>query len=188
MMVPCAQTTEVAGGNDHPGDALVTFPSAGAAIGTHTIKPNPPRDPAAGPDYSFTFAIRRGPAVGCVDLRAPRARFTRVSVGRHGVSARGTATDVGCGPLAGRVRRVEVAVAQHVPGGCRFLDATGRLAHRADCHRRIWLAARGTASWRFARQAALPRGRYVVLVRGTDRAGNVQHLQTRANVQRPRVN
>jgi hypothetical protein len=186
QMVPCAQTSEVAGGNDHPGDALATFPSADAALGTHTIRPGK-REGADSPDYAFTFNVRRGASVGCIDLNAPRARFTRVRLGRHSVSARGTASDVGCGPVAGRVRRVQVAVAAHVPGGCRFLSAKSKLGRRVDCHRRVWLPVRGTTSWRFSRRAALPRGRYVILVRGIDRVGNVQHLQTRANVKRPRL-
>ena len=186
QMVPCAQTSEVAGGNDHPGDARATFASADAALGTHTISPAK-REGADAPDYSFTFAIRRATSQPCVDTRAPRARFTRLRLGRHSVSARGRSSDIGCGPVAGRVRRVQVALARHVPGGCRFLSARGRVGRRVDCHRRVWLPVRGTTSWRFSRRVQLPRGRYVVLVRGIDRAGNVQRLQTRTNVKRPRV-
>ncbi|HEY8866086.1 MAG TPA: hypothetical protein VIM22_04075 [Solirubrobacteraceae bacterium] len=186
QIAPCANTSEVSSGNDHPGDSLDYFPTARAALGSHTARP-------AGPDganYHLDYTVRRGPSVSpgaagavagpCYDIRAPRARTSRarVHVTHRRISARGTATDIGCGRPRGRVRRIEIAVAERVGGGCRFLGARGRLGRRVSCYHRTFLRARGTGRWRFSKRARLPRGHYVLIARGTDRAGNVQHLQT----------
>ena len=66
--------------------------------------------------------------------------------------------------------RVEIAVARLRGRRCAYLAAGGRLGRPGACGRPTFLAASGSARFSFA--ASLPRGRYRVLVRATDAAGN----------------
>jgi hypothetical protein len=104
---------------------------------------------------------------------------TRVGASRKRVTTRGRSYDRGC-RLRGRerasgLRRVHVSVARVRGRACRFVDRRGRLLPRArSCRRPLLLRARGTKSWRFALRSSrgLPRGRYRIQVRATDRVGN----------------
>jgi hypothetical protein len=78
------------------------------------------------------------------------------------------------------VRRVEVALARRVRGGCRWLNTRGRLTRPRSCSRPRWLRARGTDRWRYDRRTRLPGGTYLVLTRARDRAGNLQGRPARA--------
>jgi hypothetical protein len=75
-MDPCLATPEVADGNDHPGQAVVSFPNAAAAVGDHTLE-SPNHDPSNNPqapspplsDYQMSYSIQRvvdagGPGTG----------------------------------------------------------------------------------------------------------------------------
>jgi hypothetical protein len=96
-----------------------------------------------------------------------------VRLRRRSVAVSGRVTDAACG-AAGRVRSVRVAVARQVGRRCAFLRRGGRLGAPRRC--RVagapLLRPRGTASFRMARKARLPRGRYRVWVRAADAAGN----------------
>ena len=80
----------------------------------------------------------------------------------------------------GKVARVDVFVARHGGKRCRFLTAKGRLGKARSCSRIVRLRAHtrliGNATnktaWTFSRKVRLPRGRYVVGVRGTDSFGH----------------
>jgi hypothetical protein len=66
-MDPCLATPEVATGNDHPGHAVVTFPSAAAAVGDHTLASPDGADgkrPSADPNYVMTYNIQEVAGVG----------------------------------------------------------------------------------------------------------------------------
>jgi hypothetical protein len=119
-----------------------------------------------------------GGAGSCLDRLAPRsvvrgrARFRR---GR--LVLRGTAADRGC---RARLARVTVTVGKRVARGrCRFVDARGRLGRARNCLRGLPLLARGTSRWSLRLRARLPRGRYVLLARAVDTAGNVEPARRR---------
>jgi hypothetical protein len=69
---------------------------------------------------------------------------------------------------------------------CRFLSRSGRLTRSRPCSRAAFVAARGTQSWRFERRRLSP-GRYRILSRATDSAGNVESKTSRAVVARVRT-
>jgi hypothetical protein len=119
-----------------------------------------------------------GPAVAraaaaCRDRARPRVvideRSLRLAGG--GLEVRGAAGDRGCG---GRVARVQVAVARlRSDNRCRFGGPDGRLGAPTSCHNPVWLRAIGRTQWGFATERLLGPGRYRVLVRAVDAAGNV---------------
>ncbi|MGI8511534.1 MAG: hypothetical protein ACR2NH_02795 [Solirubrobacteraceae bacterium] len=112
-----------------------------------------------------------GTTPACRDRIAPVTRITRGSLraSRRSVAFAGRTSDRGCGARgAGRVGRVLVAVYRPVIGGCRYLQANGRLSARRRCNRPLVLPARGTTSWRFSKRVVLPRGPYGVWAFGID--------------------
>jgi hypothetical protein len=117
--------------------------------------------------YSYDFA---DPCASPVVKLAKASRRTRR--GRLG----GTTRDRGCG----RITRVAVSVAKIAGKRCRHLQPSGRLARRATgCSRRRYLRARGTKRWSFAPKHALPAGTYRVVLKATDKAGNVARRSVR---------
>jgi hypothetical protein len=124
-----------------------------------------------------------GGGTRCSDRSAPVSIIARRSLrtGRTRLTASGTSRDRGCGARgAGAVRRVYVAVYRAVRGGCRYLQANGRLSARRRCARPILLRASGAARWRFTKSVRLPRGRYHLWVVGRDGAGNQERGRARA--------
>ena len=111
----------------------------------------------------------------CADHLAPTSRLNRGSRGvrsrRRRLQVRGTAKDRGCAGLA----KVSVAVALHAHHRCRFLKRSGRLGRPVRCRPR-WIRARGRTRWSLGTRSRLPRGRYTIRTRATDRSGNVQKL------------
>ena len=95
-----------------------------------------------------------------------------MKVSRKRVSVHGSARDRGCAGL----RAVLVSVARLQKGGCRFVQANGRLSHRRGCARWLELRAHGTRSWSLGLKAKLPRARYVVRARAVDRLGHRSHV------------
>jgi hypothetical protein len=70
---------------------------------------------------------------------------------------------------------VRVALAREVARGrCRFLTAQRRLARARSCRRVGFLRVRGARTWTFARRARLTPGRYRLIARASDTAGNVE--------------
>jgi hypothetical protein len=205
-MDPCVVTAEVSDGNDHPGQAIVQFPSADAAVGAHRLAPdtgnynvdysieriaaagNGPSQPGSSGVQSSEpggnlggggrGTVAQPPPVRCVDRLAPQSRFIRHGVRatrRHTISVRGTARDLGC---SRRVARVTVAIARRAGGGgCRYVQASGRLGPRGKCRRATYVSARGTSRWAFTPSRRLPAGTYVVRSRAIDAAGNVERKQ-----------
>jgi hypothetical protein len=60
---PCPQTSELSDQNDRPGDALQTFSSAKAALGTHTVQSDmatpSQSDPTRVTNYVITYTVRK---------------------------------------------------------------------------------------------------------------------------------
>jgi hypothetical protein len=118
-----------------------------------------------------------GSGQDCLDGAAPRSRFDRkhVRASRGGMSLRGTSSDRGCKKaMAGKVSRVEVAVARLEGKKCRFAQRGGELTAMRSCSKAIYLRARGGRRWSLSVRGSFPAGRYRAWVRGRDARGNVE--------------
>jgi hypothetical protein len=51
-------------------------------------------------------------------------------------------------------------------------ERSGKLTPARKCSKAVFLKAKGTTSWSLSVKRKLPRGRYTILVRATDAAGN----------------
>ena len=106
----------------------------------------------------------------------------------------GSSKDTGCAD-DGKVARVQVAVAQRVRGGCRFLKRNGRLSGRKRCAKPHFLGAKAGYSSRLKAsrfrlkqtRLNLPAGRYTITARATDATRNVESKRTRARIRTVRV-
>jgi hypothetical protein len=133
------------------------------------------------PDNVFTrlgIELFGGPAAR--DDIAPVSRFVkarRVVSSHSRLRLRGVTSDPGA---TSAVSRVEVAVARLRGGRCRFVARNGRLGRARSCSRRVYLRARGRASWELGLARRLPRGRYRAWARGVDAAGNRERPRKRA--------
>jgi hypothetical protein len=61
-IAPCVADAEVADANDHPGEAIDSFPSAAAALGEHTLRSPVPS--TTDPNYQLTYSIAEVHGVG----------------------------------------------------------------------------------------------------------------------------
>jgi hypothetical protein len=130
------------------------------------------------------------PGAACPDRVAPVSRTTRIRATRRGIHISGRSSDRGCrgrATTASGLRGVSVAIGRAVGRQCRYLRADGSFGPRVSCLRTTYMVARGTARWSFDLRAQLPAGRYVVWVRGIDRANNVERKQRRVNLARTRI-
>ncbi|MDX6659742.1 MAG: hypothetical protein QOJ55_564, partial [Solirubrobacteraceae bacterium] len=110
---------------------------------------------------------------GCEDRVAPRSAIVRTTshLSRRSLRARGSATDGGC--PASRVKREYVSVAIAQGGGlCRFVTKHGFLSHVRRCRNPVLLRTRGTRRWSLSLHVNVPPGRYRLVARGVDMAGN----------------
>ena len=124
------------------------------------------------------------PPKGCVDAERPTTSLARVKLTRRGITVRGRSIDAGC---AG-VGRVVVAVGRQVSSNvCRFMNARGKFGKAKRCSRPLYLKARGTGPWRFAKKARLRKGSYLVFARAFDTKGNREKAALRVNGKRVRV-
>jgi hypothetical protein len=141
-----------------------------------------PASPASGcpahPTFAGSGAHPRPGGARCGDFLAPRLSVRVRRTGRHRLRVRGRAKDLGCAGLA----RVRVAVARRAGRRCRFVlrARTGRLSHRRSCTRHVpFLRPHGRAAFRLTARR-LRAGRYRVLARAVDRAGNRRTIARRA--------
>jgi len=134
---------------------------------------------------------------GCAGASAPHS-FVRARGRRHARTARarggvvrlrGRSGAAGCGGRPGVVVRVTVTISRKQGRrGCRFVTPAGRLTPARDCSKPLALLARGTSRWTFRLPVHVPRGRYRVVVRAVDAAGNLERARgRRANLVRLRV-
>ncbi len=149
--------------------------------------------PAADPSHRYYLSLypaldarRAGRGLPyCKDTRPPRSRAlaSASKVGRRHVRIGGTASDSGCSGDAdsaarpGAVSSVEVTFARAVRGGrCRYLRAGGTFAGARSCKRRIWLPAKGAATWRLRvkLRRKLAPGSYRTRTRAEDDSGNLR--------------
>ena len=87
----------------------------------------------------------------------------------EGLSIKGRSSDAGCHH---GVRAVLLSVARAAHHRCRFLQPNGRLAKRRRCSRPILLRLHRTRSWQLVMDIDLPKGKYLVIARAVDLAGN----------------
>jgi hypothetical protein len=82
------------------------------------------------------------------------------------------------------VKRVRVSIARQRRGRCRFVTRRGRLSRRRSCRRPVLLKPhrRGKRWTLRIRHARLRRGRYRLVARATDRAGNWERIARRNRV------
>jgi hypothetical protein len=117
-----------------------------------------------------------GTTASCSDKQAPSARLLKAKVTRKGIKASGRATDKGCG----RVANVSLAVAKVSGKKCRFLSSLKKFTPARSCRKPLFVNVKGTAKWSYALKAKLGKGRYLVMARATDTAGNRSRLVRRA--------
>jgi len=186
----------------YAGYSLVAAPhKAQAAIGFHTSVAAAQRFAAGGRAYEFAGwsdggAVAHDVVIPATDLNlvaryrdvgpaltgsggfgpgsdrlAPRVLFGRAK----GRRLTGTVTD------AGAIASLKIAIRSKTRSGCRWWNAkAGRLARRpAKCARPRWMkavlkqVAAGAWTWQVPLARRLPAGRYKLVVRAVDTAGNV---------------
>jgi hypothetical protein len=118
-------------------------------------------------------------------------RHLRASRRRIQLSGRSREVDCKTGKLAvGKVKRVLVSIARVSGGGrCRFVHRGGGLGATRRCSRPQYLSARilskrgqrNKTLWSLSLRAHLPRGRYVVTVRGVDASGHRETISRSTN-------
>jgi hypothetical protein len=127
-----------------------------------------------------------GATGGCTDRIPPRSRVRgRIRATRRGLRVHGTSSDRGCTRTSRPPRAVRVAVGRRLSTRrCRYLRGDGRFGPPVRCTKTSYLPTRGRRSWSFAFRGRLPRGRYVLWVRGLDGAGNIERKAHRRNLRR----
>jgi hypothetical protein len=128
-----------------------------------------------------------GPAQGCRDTVAPRARFIRkkrmkrkaIVAKHHRLVVRGRARDKSnCKAARPRVRSVVISVALKRGKRCRHLSSTGKFGPKTRCRERISLPTLGRKHWKFVRRGKkkinLKHGKYLIRVRALDSSGNIE--------------
>jgi len=118
----------------------------------------------------------QGGSQGCVDTMRPVSRLGGKwkSAFRNGV-IRGIAIDQGCGATgAGKLKRVDVAIARKAGKRCQSLLPSGRLGQAGAC-KHVWLHAKGKGKWSLRLKHKLPRGKHLIATRAIDSACNVEH-------------
>jgi glucose/arabinose dehydrogenase len=149
-------------------DIVVTAGAAPFVASYEDLNPPPPPPPSPPPPPPPGGGSTEPP-----DLRSPRLTFSARGIAvRRGV-LRGGVRDQSA------VRLVEVALARRDGRRCRWWSgASRRPGRRADCGRERWLPARLTRTgtnayaWRLALGRRLADGRWLLLLRATDAAGN----------------
>ena len=115
---------------------------------------------------------RGGGQHACFDHQRPTVTISQgaTRLKRNRVYLRGHAHDRGC---RHRVAAVLVSIARKAHHRCRYVQPNGRLSERRGCHHPILLRATGTGHWSLSLpDAHLTPGRYRVVVRALDLAGN----------------
>jgi hypothetical protein len=135
-----------------------------------------------------------GENVCSAGTKVPRSSISHrhLHASRHRIKFAGRSIEVDCltGKLAtGRVKRVLVTIARVEAGGCRFLRRSGRLGRARACAQPQSLAARirsirghrNKTLWALDLPVRLPRGGYVVSVRGIDATGRHETVSRPTN-------
>jgi hypothetical protein len=141
--------------------------------------PPQPQPPATSP-VGTTPSTDEAPAPGestppsCSDTLRPRTKLKTTSKAasrRH--MLRGTATDKGC--TESFVAHVSVSVALQKGKKCQFLAKGARFSSKkSSCAKPHWISAHGTATWSLHLPKHLKHGKYRILTRAVDSAGNVE--------------
>ena len=152
-------------------DVIVTTGGEAAArLDGFTVTRAVAAPPPPGPPAGSSGGGGGGPAATCADATRPRATLSKASAKRRKLRLTGRASDAGCAGLA----RVEVAISRKAGRRCRFVAANGRLTKARKCSKRLFLRAKGKGAWTLRLARKLPRGRYTIVVRAVDGAGNRQ--------------
>ncbi|MFL5896325.1 MAG: hypothetical protein ACJ76Z_14590 [Thermoleophilaceae bacterium] len=130
--------------------------------------------PATTPTSAVPAPGATVPVAACADTMRPRTKLkstSKTASRRH--ILRGTATDKGC--TDSYVAIVSVSVARQTGKKCSFLAKGARFSRKkSSCAKPHWISAHGTATWRLRLPKRLAHGKYRVLTRAVDSAGNVE--------------
>lgn len=128
-----------------------------------------------------------GVTAAAKDRLAPVSRFAtrkQLALRRKKLTVRGTSRDVAPKGLQPKLARVDVSIGRRVGRKCRFMKANGRSGPVVSCLRTSYVRAKGTKRWSYTAPRTLPRGRYLLWVRGTDRFGNKERKAQKRNLVR----
>lgn len=74
------------------------------------------------------------------------------------------------------IKRVEVAVIRRIGKRCRFLNRRNVFGNTRPCNKPVFRTAKSTGThWSIGRKQPFVPGKYLVLSRATDGAGNREH-------------
>jgi hypothetical protein len=168
---------------------------------------DPPASPPAGttgttgaktgtPPSGTTTPTAGTPAAGCKDVTKPKSRLgsTKTAAKTHKLT--GTVSDSGaCGTSATAAPRVSVAISRKSGAKCQFLSSRSKLSRATSCKKPRWInatsvkakakakakttATSAKTTWTVRLPRKLPRGKYSILTRAVDSAGNVERAHTR---------
>lgn len=123
--------------------------------------PSGPGTTAPSPTASDTNADTVAPGSVIRSVVSGR-KYTRIN------QIQGTAS-----PDRSDIRSVEVAVARRIGTRCRYLNRRGVFGNTRPCNRPVFLTARTSGTqWMIGRKAPFVPGRYLVMSRAIDGAGN----------------
>jgi hypothetical protein len=139
--------------------------------------PQPPQSPQApqAPQSPVTPPTKR-----CVDTMRPTSKLVGGAVRRGKLTTlRGRTRDLGCSVSGlGKVRLVQVSVAELKAGRCQFVDKAGKRSLPRKCSPVRWMRATAKSNWTLRVAKPLNAGKYLVRIRAVDNSRNVE--QTRS--------
>lgn len=150
------------------GPSVLTTSRATTAAVSNIIEATPRSTvAAAGPNVLPVEAA----ASACADP-APTVKLASRRLSARRLTVRGTAADLGCKAVRGTVASVQVSLSVKAGGGCRFVQAGGKLSGIVPCSTGGALVAKGKGRWSLT-TPRLPKGTYAVTIRAFDGAGHV---------------
>ncbi len=171
------------------GSAQVTVDSAGAAVALTAAKAGAVRDEATlrvtapdEPSLPPVVCVTNGAdgLCGSPDRTTPSVRLAAPLEGKRFTRAKAPRTlkgSVTTGPSG--IAKIELRITRRTGARCVMYDgARERFVRMARCgaERGVWFPVGTSADWSYLLPGPLARGRYVVDVRVTDRAGNTTTL------------
>jgi hypothetical protein len=120
------------------------------------------------------------PGKRCVDTMRPTSKLVGKAVLRGKVTTlRGRTRDLGCSVSGlGKVRLVQVSVAELKAGRCRFVDRAGKRSLLRKCAPVRWMRATAKSDWTLRVAKRLRAGTYLVRIRAVDNSRNVEKTRS----------
>jgi hypothetical protein len=148
------------------------------AFASEPAPPNPSPPPTAPgqPPTPPTPPTSDGAPKKCVDTMRPSSKLAgRAARAGRVTTLKGTTRDLGCAVSGlGKLRTVQVSVAQLKGGRCQFGAKDGKRSLWRKCTPVRWMRATGGVSWNLQLRKPLAAGKYLVRIRATDASRNVE--------------